>query len=310
MGAWGTGLYQNDFAADLKADFADWVAVSPTLDAAIETLRSRAGADAEPVDADSSAFWLVLADLLHAHGLEHPDVFGRVHRMIDDGLDLRFLEELEMSPGDLRARAKVLEKLKEKWSVPPKRVKKIPVLKQEPFIMTAGGIYTYPAMDGNARYEPLGSIAKARYRFEPDAENAFLCLNTARVHFDTEARYFVIPLALMYEHGPVTLEDCREASFVIACNLYMRSFEPLGGWTSMSRKDFRLIGATLLGEVTPDLDAFAGLFGDRVHEPQGRYGDVSQPLMFNQGYRSETVRGHIWAEFGELPPTLGQCLKA
>ncbi|MEM6635691.1 MAG: hypothetical protein AAF667_07340 [Pseudomonadota bacterium] len=308
MGAWGPGLFQSDYTADLKEDVRDRLGVAnlrgESLETVVESLRSSAGAETAPTDADSASFWIALADILHGYGLEHPPVFSKAKEIIDSGTDLRLLEELDMSATDLRKRKAILDALPSKWATPHDKPRKVPELKQDDYILEQGAIFSYPTMDGNPYQEPIGTEAKRAYRFEPDAQNAFVCINRARVHFDLEARYFIVPLALQLQFGTPDLEACMEACFVMHANLYHRSFEPLGGWREVKRSDLKTMKAKPIGHFIPDLGRFEALFGDRVHAPPSRWAEMGDPLWMNSGYRAEQARGHIWVEFGELPPVL------
>ena len=306
MGTWGTGLFQNDFAADLAADFKQRLAISPSQDQAIANLIEQSGADFPPSDADSSGFWLALADLLHQYGLKDDAITERASNIIADGTDLRLLKRLEMSDADLKARARLLTKLPDKWASPPARVKEIPVLKPEPFLMEAGDVIAYPTMDFNPRWEPIGTVAKATYRFVPDAENAFVCVARARVHFDLEARYFIVPLLMFYEHSPITLADCLERSFLTEFNTFDNSFAPLGGWSAMRKKYFKQIDARAVGRVTPDLKAFESAFGETVRSPEQRYDVKSDVLIVRRSVFDTMQRGGAW---GDVEDILGSYVK-
>lgn len=292
--AWGNGLYQNDHAADLKADFGDWLAVSTSLDKTIARLVERYGIEAEPNSAESSAFWLALADLLHQYGLEHPPTTSRAHALINDGIDLKLREHLAKDDAALKDRARILKRLKAKWSEPPKRIRKVPQLRPEPFLMQAGDVFGYQTMAGNPRYTNAAeAFPIPALRFKADGRNAFVCIATARVFFDTEARYFIVPLALFGEDSP-TMETALRARLVCHCDLETRRFNPVGGWMSWDKQALETVAPRKIGSVNINMPALERVFGQSVHAPLSRNDGPPYPLWMNFGPLSTISRGHVW----------------
>ena len=293
MRAYSRALYSDAVAAGLKDDFGEWLSVSSDLDATIERLRGQYGADEMPADADASTFWLALADLLHSYGLESPRVFEKAKAIIDSGLDLELRKEFVAEPV-LRDREKMLLRLRNKWASPATRIRKIPKLRPERFRMRRGEVFTYDTMGGNPRHIPADPDAQRGYRFKRDATNAFICFNTARVFFDTEARYFIIPLALFKRRGKITLDECIDAQMITHCDMARRKFSPLGGWMKCSLRQFKMIDPKKIGTVDPNIDALAPVFGQTVYAPLSRHDGPSYPLWMNHGMLSSVVRGHGW----------------
>lgn len=292
--AWGNGVYQNIHAANLKADFGDWLAVSSSLDKTIDRLADKYGVDAHPTTAEGSAFWLALADLLHNYGLDHPPTFARANALIDNGIDLSLRKPLVEDEAALKDRARVLKRLQKKWAVPAKRKRKVPRLSPEPFLMQAGELFAYQTMAGNPRYTHQAQDFPApALRFKADGHNAFLCIATARVHFDTEARYFIVPLAL-FDTGTPDIEACLRARLVCHCDLETRRFSPVGGWMSWDQASLKDIGPRKLGEVDVNLAALERIFGKSVHAPLSRSNGPPYPLWMNFGPLSNMSRGHVW----------------
>ena len=107
MGTWGTGLYSDDFAADLRGDFRDLLGEGLAGSAAVDQLMSDyadslADPDEEPV------FWLALADISWKLGRMDERVRENALRIIDEGRDLARWE----SPRDRTKREAVLAKLR------------------------------------------------------------------------------------------------------------------------------------------------------------------------------------------------------
>ncbi len=291
---WGNGLYQNDYAAGLKADFGDWMAVSSDLDKTIDGLARRYGVETCPQSAEASAFWLALADLLHQFGLEHPPTLERATALIDSGADLQLRSALAFNDTDLRDRARVLKRLKSKWAAPPKRVRKVPKLRPEPYLMQTGDVFCYDTMAGNPRYtEQADAFPMPALRFKADGRNAFVCIATARVFFDTEARYFVVPLALFGAERPM-MADCLRARLVCHCDLEAQKFQPVGGWMSWDKASLTTVNPRRIGTVDVNTDALTGVFGQSVRAPLSRHDGPPYPLWMNFGPLSPMSRGHVW----------------
>lgn len=294
FGDWGNGLYQNGYAANLKADFGDWMAVSSDLDKTIDRLAERYGVEARPQSAEASAFWLALADLLHQFGLDHAPTFKRANALIDKGTDLNLRRAMTPDEADLKDRARVLKRLKTKWAEPPKRVRKIPQLKPEPYLMQAGDVFSYDTMAGNPRVtDHAAAFPTPALRFKADGRNAFVCIATARVFFDTEARYFVVPLALFQNDRP-TIHDALRARLVCHCDLEAHRFLPVGGWMSWDKASLGTVNPRKIGSVDVNLEALTRVFGQSVHAPLSRNDGPPYPLWMNFGPLSPMSRGHVW----------------
>jgi hypothetical protein len=96
MGVWGTGIFANDTAADLKDQFEDVVRLPITTD---ELIRIVTGEE------DGDDFHLALADLFHTYGIDAPAVREKAIELISSGDDLKNKRELGMTEPDLRRRA-------------------------------------------------------------------------------------------------------------------------------------------------------------------------------------------------------------
>lgn len=109
MGTWGTGLYSDDLAADVREEFRNLLGEGLTTEAAVNRLRkeyksSLRDRDEEPV------FWLALADTAWRLGRLDDTVLQNALRVIDSGQDLSRWED---GP-DRKKREQVLAKLRTK----------------------------------------------------------------------------------------------------------------------------------------------------------------------------------------------------
>lgn len=301
MGTWGIGLYQNDVASDLKADFADWVRLPWPRDRLVRELASHIGVDldATSLDADQTAFWLVIADQFHAYGIEDEEVFARAHALIADGTDLRLMEELEMSPADLRNRAQALDALASKWLQPPKRKKTIRPLTPEPLLLQAGDLIAYPTMHWNARYKPITADDIKNYRFEPDATNVFVVLATQHVFHGYFARYFIAPLLMFHSDGVPTVEDCMICYFICECHIPEKTFNAVGGWADITKRDLSFIEGSKIGSIALNgakvTEHFPALERERGEHNYTKLGY----LHMQHSIWNNRVRVSAWGAYGD-----------
>ena len=138
MGAWGTKLYQNDIASDIKESYINKQRAGRTAEEAFRELMEENQADFEDDD-DKYHAWYALADVMWKYGHLTKEIKDRVLKLIEN----EPVEELWVNPKEIKSRTAVLEGLKHKLmsELPP--YKKIAVHK--PFITSwkPGQIYFY-----------------------------------------------------------------------------------------------------------------------------------------------------------------------
>ncbi len=138
MGAWGTGLFDDDVPNDVRAAFLDLLAdaSSPAL-ATQSLLATWSGTIADPDD--GTLFWLALAATQWEHGCLQPDVRSRALSVIDDGADLD-----RWDSRDKEQRRAVLNTLRNQLTSPqprprqPKR--RIPVVVPSNVVVSPDGL--------------------------------------------------------------------------------------------------------------------------------------------------------------------------
>src|SRR5262245_55249048 len=109
MGAWGGGLYDGDFALDLKGTIKGVLRAPLSDDEVLAEIWTSHGARAGELDALD--YWLVLADQLERQGIRRPDIFERAIAIVEAGEDLAMLAQLEAEPKTLAERRKETAKL-------------------------------------------------------------------------------------------------------------------------------------------------------------------------------------------------------
>jgi hypothetical protein len=88
MGTWGTGLYSDDLAADLRGEFRDLVAGGLTPDAAVTKLTTEYAESLTDPD-EAPVFWLTIAHTAWRIGRPVPRATSEALRVIAAGDDLR-----------------------------------------------------------------------------------------------------------------------------------------------------------------------------------------------------------------------------
>jgi hypothetical protein len=109
MGAWGGGLYDSDFARDLKGTINGVLRAPLSDEEVLAEIWASHGEGA--VAADALDYWLVLADQLERRGIRRQDVFERAIAIVEAGEVVAILEQLEAEPKTIAERRKETAKL-------------------------------------------------------------------------------------------------------------------------------------------------------------------------------------------------------
>ena len=119
MGAWGTDLFSDDYACDIRADYKDRLRRGMTNEEAVEDIlahnQATIGTDDEPV------LWYALADTQWEYGRLLPEVKAKALAFLDAEQD----DDRWETPELMQKRRKVLEKLREKLLSPQPPEKKV-----------------------------------------------------------------------------------------------------------------------------------------------------------------------------------------
>jgi hypothetical protein len=107
MGAWGTALFSDDTACDVRDEYIDHLGDGLTGTQATELLLSNWASSLKDQD-EAPVFWLALAATQWKHGRLESQVLRNALDVIENGSDL---EKWKSSP-DYRKRQAVLEKLR------------------------------------------------------------------------------------------------------------------------------------------------------------------------------------------------------
>jgi hypothetical protein len=121
MGVWGTGIFSDDTAADVRDEYRECLAEGMDGRAATDKLLAMFSDSQEDQD-DEPPFWLSLAAAQYRYGRLEDRVRDRAVRIIDDGTDVaRFSRDPKLG----RARERVLKKLRGQLVGPQRQPVKI-----------------------------------------------------------------------------------------------------------------------------------------------------------------------------------------
>jgi hypothetical protein len=147
MGAWGGGLYDSDYARDLKG-LIQGIWRAPLSD------DEMLGEIGEPApsgrdDIDALDHWLVLADQFERAGLPRPAVFDRAMAIIESGDDLAALEALGSGKSAVAKRRQVHAELLERLRNPRSAKQRRPITKPQPLLFEENDALAWPTDRGN-----------------------------------------------------------------------------------------------------------------------------------------------------------------
>ncbi len=118
MGAWGTGIYSNDTAEDVR-DFCGMIfpftSVSEGNRIVFEEFAEIA--NAEVIDDDAASFWYALSDWQWRHGILSEEIKKKTLQLLDERAGISDWEEMG-STSDVKRRIAVMEQLKERLNSP------------------------------------------------------------------------------------------------------------------------------------------------------------------------------------------------
>jgi len=193
MGAWGTGLYSSDFAADLRAVVAAVSRLPLDEEGLVEALcHAEKSAAENPVDEDHTRFWLVMADQFEKRGIFSARVRDVALAIIDGGKDVAMMQKLGMKPADLRRRAANLRELRARIVAQPMVSKPRRTLQRpEPYVFEPGGIYAYPTRGGDPINPYMSPQRFDRTKWAPDGFGLMFVIGRGRA-FNYLAWYHAI----------------------------------------------------------------------------------------------------------------------
>lgn len=122
MGAWGTAIFSDDLAADVRDSFREHIGDGLSPEAATSKLKEDYASSLGDQD-DAPVFWLALASTQWTLGKLLPEVLAKALKVIDDGKDLARWEEDKVA---LKKRQASLAVLRTKLTGPQPAAKNVP----------------------------------------------------------------------------------------------------------------------------------------------------------------------------------------
>lgn len=213
MGTWGSGIYDDDFAADLRNSVALVCKVPFDGDRLTEILLQLHAVTSE--SENETTFWLVLADQFERRGIECPGVVSATLSIIESGADLSRLKEQEADQRFLKKRAAVLESLAARLKAPrPLHARPNP-RKPPDQVLDVGEVYAFPTESGFA-CSPWRLPAKGP--FIPDGWGALVVLDCGRA-FDWLPWCALASLSVSPSRRP-TIDDAIGADLIFHLQTY------------------------------------------------------------------------------------------
>ncbi len=144
MGAWGTALFSDDTARDVRDSYLDLVGDGLTGPEATTALLRRWSASLNDPD-ESPVFWLALATTQWRCGRLESQVLQQALKVIDSGADLA---RWQPRSKDFTKRRKVLETLRDQLTSPQHPEKRIPKRFRDSNEWQVGDLVAYRLMSG------------------------------------------------------------------------------------------------------------------------------------------------------------------
>jgi hypothetical protein len=140
VGTWGTAIFSDDLAADVRDVFTDFVADGLGVPEASNRLAAEFD-DALKDEDEASVFWLALAAVQSKLGRLTDDVRDKAAGVIDSGADLRRWQDAGES--DIASRKKHLQKLRQQLLGPQSKPKKLRPRKKSSTGLQPGDVAAY-----------------------------------------------------------------------------------------------------------------------------------------------------------------------
>ena len=141
MGAWGTALYSNDTASDIRGDYVDLLRRGNSNEESLKKLMEKDG-DCIGIEEEEPLFWYALADTLWNYGRLTPEVKEKALYFLDH-------PEAELARWEddggkyVEAWMRTLEKLRTKLLSPQPPEKKVSKYRLYKCTWQVGDVYAY-----------------------------------------------------------------------------------------------------------------------------------------------------------------------
>lgn len=166
MGAWGTAIFSNDTASDIRIEYREYVQDRVPDD---EATRRTIASFAHLVEREDGELWIPLAAAQSEVGRLDADVRTRAIAAIDRGADLELWAEA--GPGEVAKRTAALDRLREKLLGPqpaPKRLRRS--WRHVEDDLAPGDVLAFTAPNGRTALFRVAGIHRSRYGDSPELD--------------------------------------------------------------------------------------------------------------------------------------------
>jgi hypothetical protein len=160
VGTWGTGVWQNDTALDVRAMYRHALEDRLTDEQATEMVLTEFAQDLADEDF-APVVWLALAVCQHEHGRLTPEIRDRALEVIDIAADLRLWEDAD--PRDRGRRAAVLTRVRARLMRPQPPRKPVRRPHRHVTSLKPGDILAYQVPSGRFHLLAVRALDEGRY---------------------------------------------------------------------------------------------------------------------------------------------------
>ncbi len=220
MGAWGTGLYQDDTTCDVKEEYLNLLKIGTEPKEAMEEMIINWEDCIEDVE-EGPLFWFALAETQWRYGLLDEKVKEIALQYIEEGIDLERWEEDQKLYTKRKAE---LEKLKEKLGSEQTQKKKIPKMTFQRAKWKVGDIILYQILNedlkdhkwykkyvllkmAGTRKSNIGSLPREIYYNEYDLLSLYNWIGDKEIDIEKidELKIIFIREGTVYDPSEVTI---------------------------------------------------------------------------------------------------------
>ena len=236
MGAWGSGLYSNDDAADFVETVRTLLRVPKPIDQILHILREEAG----DTLSDQTTLPLILADQFEKRGIRHLETFKEAIKILEEGRDLDEMSCSDFDKTDFKTRAKSNKLLSARLQKPRPEKPRKTLNKPQKTLVSKGDYVRFPTQNGcvNCPYAPQGMEEE----FVPDGWGV-VQIHDVGWEFDYLNWVKLFPLE-WHSNEPPELDDAKVA-------LPLRDL----GYGTLSAQRFKRMHMQIIGNDEPRSDA-------------------------------------------------------
>lgn len=144
MGAWGTGIFQDDTACDIRDSYRDYLGQGMTASEATNRILRDFGGGVSADPHEDAVVWMALAAVQWKHGRLDEETKAKALNAIESGIDL---EQWNRDSRDFAKRKAALEKLRVQITSPQPESRKVPRRIVCESRWSAGEIFGYRLLD-------------------------------------------------------------------------------------------------------------------------------------------------------------------